>query len=533
MRINFRGSTSPAKSTKINPPRKFLRVRYLIYYYLNNAHYTCPSTVRILEMSLRKYFTPVPRIGGEDEPPAKRSCTASPEEADLQEEAYAPPYVDEPGSDCESTCLGSTTSSTSTPTSSKQSRRFKKDWLSGRQHWLQYRHEIRGMFCLLCQKFNKRPFSNEIWNTLPCTRLRLQSILTHERSAAHQDAIKLAAAAATSENVVAALNRPVSAKGIEQAFCCLYFLTKQKIAHTTNYEPLLDLVGLLGVDVKSKISIARNATYTSDKTIQEMVCIMSDVIEKKILSEMTESGHFSLMLDETTDCSITEQLAIHGRYISPTTGELKCHYLKIIDLLHSELHDGDVSVHAGAETITSRVCAFVEQASLDMSKLRGIGTDGAATMLGCRTGVVTRLQAIQPSAIGVHCAAHRLYLASSQAGDSVQYVKHFKNILRQLFDFFDNSAVHMAGLDAIRELLQERGKLQAPSSTRWLSVDHCVNKLKACFASVALSLEREGEERSDVKAIGLHGLITQYRFVCTMLLLCDALPHISRMSQCF
>ena len=150
----------------------------------------------------------------------------------------------------------------------------------------------------------------------------------------------------------------------------------------------------MGVEIKSKISIARNATYTSDKTIQEMVCIMSDVIEKNIRSEMTESEHFSLMLDETTDCSITEQLAIHGRCISRATGELKCHYLKIIDLLRSELCEGDVSVNAGAETITSRVCAFVEQASLDMSKLRGNGADGAATMVGCRTGVVTRLQAI-------------------------------------------------------------------------------------------------------------------------------------------
>ena len=26
--FNFRGSTSPAKSTKINPPRKFIRVRH-------------------------------------------------------------------------------------------------------------------------------------------------------------------------------------------------------------------------------------------------------------------------------------------------------------------------------------------------------------------------------------------------------------------------------------------------------------------------------------------------------------------------
>ena len=75
--------------------------------------------------------------------------------------------------------------------------------------------------------------------------------------------------------------------------------------------------------------------------------------------------------------------------------------------------------------------------TLDMSKLRSIGTDGAATMVGCCTGVVTRLQPIQPSVIGVHCAAHRPNLASSQAGDNVQYIKHLKSILRQHFDFFE------------------------------------------------------------------------------------------------
>ena len=34
---------------------------------------------------------------------------------------------------------------------------------------------------------------------------------------------------------------------------------------THNHVPLLDLAGLLDVDVKPKISIAKNATYTSDK----------------------------------------------------------------------------------------------------------------------------------------------------------------------------------------------------------------------------------------------------------------------------
>ena len=48
-----------------------------------------------------------------------------------------------------------------------------------------------------------------------------------------------------------------------------------------------------------------------------------------------------------------------------------------------------------------------------------------------------------------------------------------------------------------------------------------------------LSLEREGNERSEAKAIGLSKLVAEYRFVCTMLLLCDTLPHVTHLSKCF
>lgn len=65
-----------------------------------------------------------------------------------------------------------------------------------------------------------------------------------------------------------------------------------------------------------------------------------------------------------------------------------------------------------------------------MGKMRGIGTDGASTMMGHRSGVVTCLKTIMPSAIGVHCAAHRLNLASSHAADTVPYVKKFSSLLR-------------------------------------------------------------------------------------------------------
>ena len=161
----------------------------------------------------------------------------------------------------------------------------------------------------------------------------------------------------------------------------------------------------------------------------------------------------------------------------------------------------------------------MDEVKLDKEKLRGIGTDGASTMIGCHNGVVARLKALTPSAIGVHCAAHRLNLASVQ-GDSIPYIKRFTSIVRQLYDYFQNSTVRMAGLKAIQTLIHERG---TPSSTRWLSVEHSVKRLKECFCSVVMSLQREGEERGDAKALGLHKLVTEY----------DVLPHVSHLSKYF
>ena len=53
----------------------------------------------------------------------------------------------------------------------------------------------------------------------------------------------------------------------------------------------------------------------------------------------------------------------------------------------------------------------------------------------------------------VHCAAHRLNLASSQAANAIPYVKNFNTILRQ------DSSVRTAGLKEIQCLLEQKGSL--------------------------------------------------------------------------
>ena len=103
----------------------------------------------------------------------------------------------------------------------------------------------------------------------------------------------------------------------------LYFLCK------TNFGPLVNFIDFLGLKL-SKICIGKNAKYRSDKSIQEMLYAMSDLIEDRILDDLKKSHFFALMFDETTDCSVIEQLVIRTRYID-SDSVLKVKFLKMLD----------------------------------------------------------------------------------------------------------------------------------------------------------------------------------------------------------
>ncbi|XP_070562438.1 zinc finger protein 862-like [Ptychodera flava] len=257
-------------------------------------------------------------------------------------------------------------------------------------------------------------------------------------------------------------------------------------------------------------------------------------MEDDTIQRVQKSDFFSIMLDETTDVSVEEQLTLNCRFLDES-GQLSVKFLKIIQPLNSKSNDEPnhlPTVSLNAETIARHVTSYFAEYGLNFDNLVGIGTDGAAVMTGKHNGVVKRLQQVATSAIGIHCCAHRLQLASTQAASSVPFVKKFTTIVRQLYDYFNNSAVRMAGLHAVQTALDQSvlNPIE-PSSTRWLSMEASVRRLKDTFVSVLISLEREGEERGDAKAIGLFHLMSTYRFISTMLLLCDLLPHVSNLSK--
>ena len=139
-----------------------------------------------------------------------------------------------------------------------------------------------------------------------------------------------------------------------------------------------------------------------------------------------------------------------------------------------------------------------------------------------------------PFLVSNHCIAHRLALACCQAANEIAYLKRFKDLLDQLYCYYENSPIRMAGLKAIREVLNDpQLNLTQAKDVRWLSHEKAVSNLRRCLPSIITSLEREAEEWNCAQAAGLVGFIKQYKVVASLYMLSDVLPPLANLSRAF
>ena len=107
---------------------------------------------------------------------------------------------------------------------------------------------------------------------------------------------------------------------------------------------------------------------------------------------------------------------------------------------------------------------------MSIDSVFGLGSDRAAVMTSKKQGVTGELLNLNPKLINVHCIAHRLALATSQAAENVLYLKEFQEMLTSLYYYFKKSAVRNEKLREIQEVLNEPTlRCKEVLAVRWLS----------------------------------------------------------------
>jgi hypothetical protein len=147
---------------------------------------------------------------------------------------------------------------------------------------------------------------------------------------------------------------------------------------------------------------------------------------------------------------------------------------------------------------------------LEISKLIGFASDGAAVMTGVKKGVSTLIKGKNPLTLSIHCLAHRLPLASEKACKQIPYmVKYLEvvNRLGKLCKFSPKFCRLLANSKKAHE--SDALKLKKVFSTRWLSFNDTVESLVSLESLIAC-LHTTSKDAS-------HGVTASEIFNCFML----------------
>lgn len=225
-----------------------------------------------------------------------------------------------------------------------------------------------------------------------------------------------------------------------------------------NFIEMLRMLGKYNTTIGRKlVDLPCNAKYTSHDIQNELLAIMGRMVRASIADEVNEAGEFSVMADETKDCSKVEQMSIVLRYFY--NGSVYESFVGFFPLNSLT-----------ADSLSSLILSELQQLGIDYkSKMIAQGYDGASVMSGKNAGVAALIMKEAVMAIYVHCHAHRLNLALVDSVKSVPQACEFFALLENLYVFVSGSAVHARWIEIQREMHkgEKPRELQRLSETRW------------------------------------------------------------------
>ena len=145
--------------------------------------------------------------------------------------------------------------------------------------------------------------------------------------------------------------------------------------------------------------------YRDDRVAWESAITVALHFRKGLKDRVKQSLYFGIMVDETTDTSINQQLIIYIKFLDRNQSDRRWEaVVEYLDLTSPENSTaGAITVYPISKkglTKQNSIHAVLKVFELDVRKLVGFGSDGCSTMMGEKSSVAVRLrQSGSPSMI--------------------------------------------------------------------------------------------------------------------------------------
>ena len=222
-----------------------------------------------------------------------------------------------------------------------------------------------------------------------------------------------------------------------------------------------------------------NASYLNRRVQNQIISLMGDAIQKQILSDISQCKYFSILADETTYASQTEQLSLSVRFIK----DIKVH--------EESLCFVPVSSTTGKD-LASMILTQLSQLGLNLEHMRDQGYDGASNMSGKYRGVQARVKELYPLAMYTHCCDHVLNLVISTSSQ-LPVIRNAMATISDICVFLSPSAQRVS-------IFQDFFATEAETNLRHTLVERhdSINIFVTLLSAVVSTLEELQQENKQV-----------------------------------
>ncbi|XP_039851317.1 zinc finger MYM-type protein 1-like [Panicum virgatum] len=296
---------------------------------------------------------------------------------------------------------------------------------------------------------------------------------------------------------------------------------------------------------KDKVEIVKEAYEKGSKNCQMLSPDIQKDLTKACAEEVTSvimdeirGKKFSVLIDESRDVSIKEQMAVILRFVNDEGKVME----RFLGLQHVQ--------SCTAIALKEALVRMLSSHNLSISMLRGQGYDGASNMRGEFNGVQKLIRDENPYAFYVHCFAHQLQLVVVTISTSSADIADFFNYVPLIVNNVGASCMrkdallakhHDVLLEKIEngEIMTGRGlnqesSLARPGDTRWGS--HLKTLLRILVMWEAIIDVLEIVKKDSIKpacngALGLIGKMESFDFVFILHLMIELLSMIDILSR--
>ncbi|KAL4592042.1 hypothetical protein LXL04_005021 [Taraxacum kok-saghyz] len=302
-------------------------------------------------------------------------------------------------------------------------RRFNVAWFHEYSTWLEYSENQDAAYCLCCYLFKPNVGAQGGGETFVgvgfknwAHKVKLKQHVGRVNSAHNQAWSKCNDLLNNKQRVDVAIAKHSTQSRIDYderlvaTIDCIRFLLRQGLAFRGNNENetsinrgnFIELLQFLAdhnqsIEAVTLKNAPLNLKLTSPDIQKDIVHAAAIETTKLIINDIGES-FFSIIVDESRDISIKEQMSVVLRYVDMEG--------RVIERFLGIEHVPNTTATTLKETLVSLFSGH----GLSISNLRGQGYDGASNMKGELGGLKTLILNENASAYYVHCFAHQLQL---------------------------------------------------------------------------------------------------------------------------